>query len=205
MSVPATAIRKMADLGISAADIAEICELIDAGGVPDTLTKRREYDRNRKAEMRKSGGKSGRQNADTSGGMSTGNLPDTSVLARVKDITPLTEISGKEERKLSKGSRLSDEWIPTETDEQFALTEGLTTEEIKRATDEFRDYWRSLSGSKSCRGNWSLTWRNRIREIADRKRQRQARMGNGSPPGGNGQGITSFVDIIAERRSRAGH
>jgi DnaT-like ssDNA binding protein len=205
MSVPTAALRLMADYGLSVDQIIELSAALDEKAVPDALARRRAYDRQRKAEMRKSGGKSGGQNADMSGGMSTGNPPDT-PFSRVRDNSSLTVLSGKKEkRESSRSVRLSNDWEPSDDGLEYARKQGLDEEEIERALADFRDYWCALGGPKGCKLDWAATWRRWTRTASDRKRERAARLDRRPPAGGNGSGITSFVDIIAERRSRAGH
>jgi hypothetical protein len=99
-----------------------------------------------------------------------------------------------------KGTRIPDDWRPSEADINFALSEGMTNEEINREADQFRDYWRSRTRD-AARANWSLVWKNRIRELADRKRERDARMARSQGAGGGGRGVVGLGEILARRRA----
>jgi hypothetical protein len=44
--------------------------------------------------------------------------------------------------------------------------------DIEKATAEFVDYWRGVSGQKGCKLDWEATWRNRLREVQSRNRSR---------------------------------
>jgi hypothetical protein len=101
--------------------------------------------------------------------------------------------------KASRGTRLPDDWEPSEADVEVARAEGLTDEEIRRAALEFRNYWcaRTRDATKL---SWSRTWHNRVLEIADRKRGRGPRLvASSAQPGGGGRGAVSFADIYARR------
>jgi uncharacterized protein YdaU (DUF1376 family) len=67
----------------------------------------------------------------------------------------------------SRGSRLSEDWEPSEDDIQTALDEGMSRREINREADRFRDYWLAKSGKDATKTDWSATWRNWVRRAAD--------------------------------------
>ena len=66
-----------------------------------------------------------------------------------------------------RGSRLPEDWMP---DEIFGKTEGLTTEQIAREADKFRDYWRALPGQRGVKADWQATWKNWVRKATDDRR-----------------------------------
>jgi hypothetical protein len=55
------------------------------------------------------------------------------------------------------GRRLPEDWCPSPEDRHFATDLGLDSDAVAA---KFRDYWRSLSGSKAMKTDWSATWRN---------------------------------------------
>jgi hypothetical protein len=111
------------------------------------------------------------------------------------------DLFGSDEPKATKrATRLPDDWEPCQADINFALKDGLTNEEIDRAADEFRDYWRSR-GAGGAKTDWSATWRNHVRRIADRKRERDARMARSQGTGGGGRGIVGLGEILSRRRA----
>lgn len=65
----------------------------------------------------------------------------------------------------SRGNRLSDDWtIPDEwIYEAQRIKPQLTEAQIRYMADGFKDYWRSLSGSKGVKADWIATWRNWVR------------------------------------------
>lgn len=99
-----------------------------------------------------------------------------------------------------RGTRLPADWQPSEIDIAFGLSEGLSREEIARGADEFRDYWIAVAGQRGTKRDWVSTFRNRLRALADRKRERGARMAARSDiPAGSGRGATSFADLLVRR------
>lgn len=84
------------------------------------------------------------------------------------NIPPLSPQADRK-AKTERGTRLPDDWQPTDDDLAFCHSEGLSPEETRRATDEFRDYWHGLPGARGRKLDWSKTFRNRVREVAARK------------------------------------
>lgn len=96
--------------------------------------------------------------------------------------------------RASRGARISADWIPSDEDRQFALAAGLTEIQTEREIDGFRDYWLSRSRD-AARSSWSLTFRNRIRDVVRRREELAAR----APTGGGGSGVTDFASIVSRR------
>ncbi|MBE0276527.1 hypothetical protein FG476_01545, partial [Xylella fastidiosa subsp. multiplex] len=116
----------------------------------------------------------------------TGNAPVTAVTAKPLTINPLTIISsslrseeslvfaeddnatgctGKPKRS-PHGSRLPDDWVPSEGDVLYATQQGV---DGRYEAEKFRDYWRSVAGAKGRKQDWEATWRNWIRRAAENK------------------------------------
>ena len=98
-----------------------------------------------------------------------------------------------------KGARLADDWTPSADDIGFAAERGFTVQETSDAAIEFRNYWLAEAGQRARKINWSLTFRNRIIELASR-RGRQTGKPN---PGGNRPKPVSMVDILVGDRAAA--
>ena len=75
-----------------------------------------------------------------------------------KDNSTPKQVRSAEQR----GSRLADDWQPTEDDRAFANDLGLDADLTR---DEFRDYWTSVPGARGRKLDWSKTFRNRCREL----------------------------------------
>jgi len=100
--------------------------------------------------------------------------------------------------KAPKGGRIPADWKPSPEDIEFARSAGLTPSEIERESDGFRDYWLSRSRD-AARASWSLTFRNRIRDLARRREELAFK----SQPRNRGSEPVDFASIIARRRAGA--
>ena len=63
-------------------------------------------------------------------------------------------------------TRIPDDWVPTQEDFKKGREKGFSDEEIGELADEFRDYWSSRAKDAK-RVNWSGSFRNRLRMVAD--------------------------------------
>lgn len=96
-----------------------------------------------------------------------------------------------------KGCRLPPDWKPSDADQAFAANQKMTTEEIRREADQFRDYWIARPGAGGVKLDWAATWRTWCR---NRRSPSQA----GKPSaGGHRQKPASMVDIILGDRAAA--
>jgi uncharacterized protein YdaU (DUF1376 family) len=82
-----------------------------------------------------------------------------------KDI----ESASSQGSEAKKGSRLPEDWRPSEDLLLFAAGEGLSAQEIEREAAKFRDYWVGRAGSGGVKLNWSATWRNWVRKAKENK------------------------------------
>lgn len=71
-------------------------------------------------------------------------------------------------KKPERGHRLPADWQPSDVDRQYAAKEGLSPEQIDREAERFRDHWHSTTGRNAVKLNWSMAWRNWVREAVDR-------------------------------------
>lgn len=72
--------------------------------------------------------------------------------------------------KATKASRLSADWeLPADWLE-WAMREfpGWTAQHVSRMADRFKDYWIAKPGKDATKTNWHATWRNWVRNEADR-------------------------------------
>ena len=105
--------------------------------------------------------------------------------------------------KAVRGTRLPEDWEPSERDRMVARGEGLTEEDIDRAAREFRNYWCARSRDAT-RISWPRTWENRIIEIGERLRRDRARLASRPAVNGHGgSGVADFATIVAKRRGFA--
>lgn len=179
MSVSAAAIRKMVMYGLDAGQIADLCEAIEAGSLPDAIVKRREYDRNRKREKRLSGGIPTECPVEMSGGNPVESPPDAASLARVRDNPLKLVLTGKnlsEANASSSGAksksvrRCPADWTPSPAVIAVGIAEGFTPGQIDRALAMMRDH-----EFRTGRTDWDATARNWLRTDKNRKTE------NGQP------------------------
>jgi len=69
--------------------------------------------------------------------------------------------------KTPRGTRLTDDWQPR--DQERLLARSLRVD-CDKAAAEFRDYWLARPGKDGVKLDWNATFRNRLRECADRGR-----------------------------------
>jgi hypothetical protein len=69
--------------------------------------------------------------------------------------------------KEKRGTRISEDWKPSQDDFNQALQMGLTVEQVDNEANKFRDYWIGVPGAKGVKLNWSATWRNRCRDVVE--------------------------------------
>lgn len=231
MNEVATALKSMLDAGVPADVIVDaIAKMVDAIPRAETAEERRKrISRETSARLRAKARDANTSpnvterhqeevtRSDVNASPVTNTRHRTSPpRVRVEDITLTTVLEDTQEAKASfvsdaeprkpkaspKGSRLPADWTPSDLDRQFAIREGLNAPEIDRAADEFRDYWTAAAGRSATKLDWSATWRNRVRELANRAgRSRMASAPR--QPGRQRQVATSFADIRARRRAEA--
>lgn len=212
MSVIAAALRELMAAGVTGDALVTAIERIEAAALPVAPVKskgalRTERWRERKAEEAS-------QNVTNRHEPSQGVTPlvPPSLPPTPPNITPLNPPTTDEIAiagpKAKRGTRLADDWQPDDADRAFAAAHGLNPEEIDRGAFEFRNYWTSRAGREACKLNWSRTWQNRVVGIADRKRERSAKLApRPAQRGGGGQGVADFASIAArrERERRDAH
>lgn len=106
--------------------------------------------------------------------------PDPVVLAEYSPNTPgvlaefsATEWSGVESIGVestkavgasapsrNKGTRIADDWQLPDDYRQWAIDDGLQSDQITNIADRFKDYWISAPGKKGIKADWFATWRN---------------------------------------------
>lgn len=102
---------------------------------------------------------------------------ETNAKPMLKQPEPEPELYKKEEAKASlrkRASRLSDDWfLPMEWG-QWAVSEGMTENEIRAESEKFKDYWHARAGPTASKLDWQATWRNWVRSALERKPQLKA-------------------------------
>lgn len=110
-----------------------------------------------------------------------------------KDKKETTEVVSK------KSMRLPDNWRPDQSLINWAL-QSLCLEEgqVNFETDKFCDYWHALTGSKSTKLDWGLTWKNWLRRAHEEavKRKENIKLADSRR---SGKSKVSSVSVSPER------
>lgn len=101
----------------------------------------------------------------------------TSSKNSVPDIEKSLNIEVSKKDIISKASRLSGTWTLPEACRVWALSQGLTEQEIAGQSEVFRDYWTAKAGKDAAKTDWVATWRNWCRKFLEGK----GRPINGAP------------------------
>lgn len=109
---------------------------------------------------------------------------------------------GKEEKASPKssaekrGSRIPDDWLPSEPGQQYAASLGMTPQEIRHERDKFYDFWIAKPGRDGRKLDWDATWRNWIRRSVDNRTNHGTRR-----PRANQSGLDGVLEAAAEYHS----
>jgi len=87
-----------------------------------------------------------------------------------RDTEPSLTVSNQQQRGM-RGTRLPDDFVPNEEVKSWAKQKHQAVD-LAAALDEFRDYWKSVPGSKGESTDWQARFRCRVRDIAARNRDR---------------------------------
>lgn len=137
------------------------------------LEKRRAWDRERKRLKKLSANSTGIPLETT--GIPPERVERACNLKREERGLPEEVLKKKESKK---GTRISSDFALTDEDIQFALSMGIPLESVKDELAEFVDYWIAIPGSRGTKLNWHSTWRNRVRQIAPKYRNRNVQRSN---------------------------
>ena len=66
----------------------------------------------------------------------------------------------KEAKPAKKGTRLPDDWQPSEADLAYARSKGFGQAAIDFQAERFRNFWHSKAGKDGVKLKWDATWRN---------------------------------------------
>lgn len=78
---------------------------------------------------------------------------------------------GNAPKSTDRGSRLSNDWQPSQVDIDFAAGEGWSVTSIGREADNFRDYWIAKPGAGGVKLDWAATWRTWLRNSRNPKQE----------------------------------
>ena len=103
--------------------------------------------------------------------------------ANASDLLEHSQISEPEEKEepigsskkkpssTEKATRLPDDWqLPKPWGDWAVAEEQLSPPEVRRIAEQFKDYWLAAPTSKGMKRDWQATWRNWVRNHADRQK-----------------------------------
>lgn len=90
-------------------------------------------------------------------------------------ISPSDKSSGETRAREKRGSRIPDDWSPTEADVTFARSHGFSMSDVTRIAAVFKNHWLGAAGANARKANWAATWRNWIIREAESSPRRPAR------------------------------
>jgi hypothetical protein len=98
-----------------------------------------------------------------------------------------------------RGTRLADEWQPSDRCIAYALDHGMSRERIEREIERFKNYWLEKTGAGATKIGWEGTWKNWILTATD-GRHATTRNNNGRRHGSaptTGRAPTGSAAILA--------
>jgi uncharacterized protein YdaU (DUF1376 family) len=126
-----------------------------------------------------SSGKSRRDARDRKGIINRINdLPEAALRSKtnIREESRVEEKRGESlrtsAREARQRSRLPPDWRPDPDERRIARDAGLTDPEIDALAAEYADYWSGVKGEKGQKADWPATWRNRIADVAARRKLR---------------------------------
>lgn len=155
MTPIAEMIRQMTDAGVGLDTILLAVEAVEKA-VENTVSTRHRVDVS--AEKRRAWDREYRRNK-------------REIHPNPPDIHPTSEnasISKNIKKESKRGTRIASDWTPSDSELAFAKAEGFSDWEIQREAQKFRDYWTACAGAKGVKLDWAATWRQWVRNGADR-------------------------------------
>lgn len=208
---PAVAIAKLAALGLPAERLEDAASIIDDVIATAMIgeEERKAKDRLRKAQKSEERRGKDRNSAESPGTARNGleqsepkSAVDIITNTKPDNITPSTQ--QHRQSRASRGTRLPIDFQPHPNILELARSLGFTDAQYWDHFERFCDYWRGVSGAKGVKLDWNATWRNRVKDLADRLRSKL----NGQPPKNSiSEGfkvVDNFVSELKRRESGEG-
>ncbi len=102
------------------------------------------------------------------GGKKTSNTPLNHIHEPIREERETT-VSPKKPVLQKRGTRIAEDWAPSEAERYWAASKGCSDARIAREAEAFRNYWTAKAGSGATKLDWSATWRNWILTALERK------------------------------------
>jgi hypothetical protein len=84
----------------------------------------------------------------------------------------------QELKESKKGSRISEDWKPSEANKEYAISKGFHNGQILTIADKFLNYWLGATGKNAIKLDWDATWRNKVINEAERLAPKQDEIGD---------------------------
>ena len=97
----------------------------------------------------------------------------------------------------TRATRISDTWLPDESDTNHAYQKGYTNDQIDTLGQEFKDHWIAASGRGSTARDWNAKWRTWISNDIKWNGEPAKRTHSGNASRGN-KSTRSFAEITAD-------
>jgi hypothetical protein len=176
--------KRLAEAGASAPVMAIAVEVYEYfRTIPDNSGRPTEYelkihrrvDAWRRAKARKKHSKIN-ENAEANDAANAADFSTAEMSGNVVPLRCLTSLTSdgiqgrkkgsKETNTRARGTRLPEDWQPSEADRKFARDNGIDPDWLR---DEFVDFWTNIPGVRGMKLSWPKTWRARVRALAGRK------------------------------------
>ena len=103
-----------------------------------------------------------------------------------KNVTHITSVSNAptlhnitlHKKESKKGSRISEDWKPSEANKEYAISKGFHNGQIQTLADKFLNYWLGATGKNAIKLDWDATWRNKVINEAERLAPKQDEIGD---------------------------
>jgi hypothetical protein len=112
------------------------------------------------------------------------------------DINPRMTTSSTP-KGAGRGSRLPEDWSPSEAHKAEAVRLGLSAEDLAKIAEEFRNFWLSEAGQRARKIDWDRTFLNRLRDQAPRYLKKREVNSNGYQS--NGAKLRAAFEKLDER------
>lgn len=168
---------RMIAAGVSPGEAGAIAAEIYAAGVASASTRSAGAERTRRWRENRASQSDGKRHETSHGDAAS--QPSPNVTERHKpsqcDASPVLhreknnrKSSMQNSERPSRGSRIAADWAPSPADRQTAKGEGFSDSEIDREALRFRDYWTAKAGAGGVKLDWPATWRNWVRNSAEK-------------------------------------
>jgi len=197
VSVIATALKHMLAAGMAPeAIVAAVAEMEASIGRDPQAERRRAADRERKRLRNSAESAEPAEIADQE-------AKERSPKPPKENTTPLTPKGvfppsvSEPSPKPSRGIRLPRGWRPEPMPDEFRAKLGLSVAAVESEFEKFVDYWQARAGPNGVKRDWDATWRNWLRNAAERK-------GKGQKDAATRNGRETIHDVARHEFERLG-